>query len=339
MEAIRQHFGGKKRIWDCIPDENHSDHDELQYTFPLAGRRRLAAAKLLAEPNLAVFQQYLEEGEACYEHLFPGATIECRIYEDVPYESAIAIMLSENITQHRPASYKEIYAIQMLWRYTREINPSTTLRQFANRIGLSSQTIRSIIRYVELPEQIRHLAEQGNISKGKVFLLAQLQFAMRKLTRDGHKVWSETDIETALLVHSTVALQGNNAMFTDYLKPFFQEAYGQLSLFPEFKLVAEEVASQTLSRAMLLSGGDFLKVQSALIKGLSNDWFNKSELLKALKNGAGLIGEALGQTVRAQRDLNKLLQALGYFGVKDVVATTENNAKRLDLATHNPSGS
>lgn len=137
------------------------------YLIVVYGHRRLEACRQASAR--------LQDGEVS-SSCFDG-TYLCDVYFNLPFEVAVASQLTENLYV-RPPKHEEVAAMWRYWRCLRRTDPQLTPAQFAKQAGLKTDTVRDMLRFCSLPEQVQARI-QPDVSGGKATYSLLLQVARR----------------------------------------------------------------------------------------------------------------------------------------------------------------
>ena len=125
------------------------------YYVLLAGERRIRACRILWAKSAR-------------------KKIEVRICKNIPPLAALFLQFSEN-THKRVPAHEEAYAYSQLFNLIRQEDSSYPLARFARQVGRSPSTIKSALRFCDLPLVIQQAVEDSLVSYGIAVEIARIQ--------------------------------------------------------------------------------------------------------------------------------------------------------------------
>lgn len=161
----REHYSSELNITE-------EEGKEFYYVL-LAGERRFRACKRLNTVGCLEHKEKFGEGP-CYERHFGDQSVDVRLAQNVAPVQAIFIQASENIHMRVPP-HEEAHFYNRLYRTLQQDNPNYPIARFAREVGRTSDTIRTALKYCNLPDDIQDFVENEQISYGIAGEIARLK--------------------------------------------------------------------------------------------------------------------------------------------------------------------
>ena len=148
----------KLELWE---EANVRKNDALSNITDLATSMKKNGIRvpLLVKPKNATFKVFSGQRRLEAAHIAKIEKIPCYIFEDISLRDAIMLSLTENVLREAMTKEDKSTAASVLLRLCKGID------KVAKVMGVSEGTVRSYLRYDDIPQELRDFKKQGLTSK------------------------------------------------------------------------------------------------------------------------------------------------------------------------------
>ncbi len=244
---------------------------EVWYHVLVAGERRYRAHMILWETGCTDCinsardnKKTLEKGE-CFSKHFPQQLMESRVGINIDPEKAKSIQFREN--HHvRPPAHEEAYGYRDYYDHLKTLNQKLTLKEFAERVGVSVEKVRRAIWFCELPDRLRQTVEDKMISYSNALELKRiLQIESIGFKERIKIINNEVDF---LLIHQKIKNEDYKKRVDNLISSFQMLTLFDTKEFEMGKKEKRKVVNENLLKGIILMRGYMTKLNAIIPMGI-----------------------------------------------------------------------